>query len=77
MNAIVNSSIALARSYRNETGRHHGVVVIFDGVVSGWSNVLRDPQNWRPGCIAITDSDTCYCAMGGNDDDGAIEWRPF
>ncbi len=77
MNAILDSSIALARRYRDESGRHHGVVVIFEGIVSGWSNALRDPQNWQPGCIAITASDTCYCAVGGNGYDGANEWRPF
>lgn len=65
----------IANTYRNETGRRGGVVVIYDGQVSGWMNELRDPQHWCPGCIAVDQDGNQWQAVGGNDYDGANEWK--
>lgn len=51
-----------------------GVIVVFDGVVQGWVNELRDPQHWRPWCIAIDAHCNEFVATGGNASDGAQRW---
>lgn len=52
-----------------------GVIIVFDGVVQGWVNELRDPQHWQPGCIAIDARGAEFIAAGGNDRDGAQHWK--
>jgi hypothetical protein len=63
--------------WRHENGYHGkgGVVVVCGDEVQGWVNELRNPEHWRPGCIAVTEGGTCYEALGGNDYDGAKHWR--
>jgi hypothetical protein len=65
----------IAKNYRDTSGRVGGVVVIFNGQVSGWMNALRDPQHWAPGCIAVDHDGNQYEAIGGNDYNGAEHWK--
>lgn len=53
-----------------------GVVVIFGNKVSGWMNKLRDPQHWKPGCIAVDENGNAWLADGGSPKDGAKKWLP-
>jgi hypothetical protein len=52
-----------------------GVVLIWNGLAYGWKNFLRDPQDERPGAIAVGLDGTCYKATGGDDYNGAVSWR--
>lgn len=71
----INQNQLLARKYRQETGYFDGVITIYQGEVQGWSNELRNPERWRPGCIAVDSNDNQWVAVGGNDYDGANEWK--
>lgn len=74
-NAHLNAARNLASEYRKENPqRTEGVVVIYGYEVTGWMNELRNPESWRPGCIAVQEDRTCYIATGGNEQDGANEW---
>lgn len=53
-----------------------GVIVIFDGLAQGWVNELRNPETWRPGCIAVDETGHSWIAVGGNDQGGASKWMP-
>lgn len=53
-----------------------GVIVVFDGIAQGWVNELRDPDAWRPGCVAVDEIGNSWLAIGGNDQDGASTWMP-
>jgi hypothetical protein len=63
------------RARRGYAGRG-GVVVVFDGIAQGGVNELRNPEAWRPGCVAVDESGTSWLAIGGNDQDGASTWMP-
>lgn len=63
------------RARRGYAGRG-GVVIVFDSIAQGWVNELRDPEAWRPGCVAVDESGTSWLAIGGNDQDGASMWMP-
>lgn len=64
-----------ANKYRSEIGRDGGVVIFWQGKVQGWVNQLRDPDQWAPGCIAIDEHGDKFIAVGGNEADGAEEWK--
>jgi hypothetical protein len=70
-------TVSISRQWRQENGYQGrgGVVVLFDGEVQGWCNHLRDPDHWRPGCIAIDESGQHWEAVGGNHFYGARDWR--
>ncbi|MGI4720992.1 MAG: hypothetical protein ACRYF6_21690 [Janthinobacterium lividum] len=53
-----------------------GVIVIFDGDAQGWMDRLRNPEHWRPGCIAVDELGHSWTAVNGNDQDGAKAWLP-
>lgn len=72
----MNSLAGQAAKYRLERQLAGGVVVFFDGELNGWMNQLRDPQTWRPGCIALDEQGNQWKSVGGNDYDGAREWVP-
>lgn len=67
---------ALAWRAQNGYIGRGGVVVVFDTLAQGWVNELRNPETWRPGCIAVDESGNSWIAMGGNDRDGASTWMP-
>jgi len=70
------NTIKLAENWRRKNGYADkgGVVVVFDGVVQGWVNELRDPDHWRPGCIAVDARGVEFLAHGGSAQDGAQRW---
>jgi hypothetical protein len=42
----------------------------------GWSATLPKPTDWRPGTSAVSlASGETWVATGGNNHDGATEWR--
>lgn len=53
-----------------------GVIVIFNGLAQGWVRELRNPETWRPGCIAVDEAGHSWIAVGGNDQCGASKWMP-
>jgi len=63
------------RVRHNYIGRG-GVIVVFDGVVQGWVDELRNPEAWRPGCMAVDETGRSWVAIGGNDQHGALTWMP-
>lgn len=64
------------RAQQPEPRRSTGIVLVFDGVVFGWKDKLRDPHQERPGAIAVDIDGRCWVAQGGNDYDGAAQWAP-
>lgn len=71
----------LARSWRERQGsdgeRSLGYVVMFNGAVMGWKRELDSPQDWQPGCLAISLEGEVFQAVGGNGYDGALVWQQF
>lgn len=51
-----------------------GVVLIWEGDVYGWKNMLRDALHERPGAIAVDKSGHVFRAEGGDDYAGARAW---
>jgi len=70
-----NKLLKLADKYRTETGRADGVVLIFNGLVYGWKNKLRDPQCEQPGAIAVDENGKQWIATGGDSYSGAVRWE--
>lgn len=61
----------------NQEHADSGVVLIWDGKVYCWKNILRDPQHERPGVIAVDTEENVFIAEGGNEYDGAKCWVVF
>ena len=72
------SVLNLAKEWRTAHGYtgKGGVIVIHDGIVNSWVNVLRDPGHWQPGCIACDESGNTWAAAGGDAGRGAARWEP-
>lgn len=70
--------IELAVQWRAENGYtgKGGVVVIFEDVVNSWVDVLRDPNHWAPGCVAVDESGSRWVAIGGSRQRGSERWEP-
>lgn len=69
-------NIEAARLWRSRFGYvgRGGVVVLFDDDAQGWVDELRNPEHWRPGCVAVDENGCSWTAVGGNDEDGASQW---
>ncbi len=67
----------LANEWRQDWGyvEKGGVVILFNNEVQGWSDELRDPNLWVPGCIACDSDGNQFLAVGGNNSDGAERWE--
>lgn len=67
-----------ARRWRQQWGYvgRGGVVVVADGEVQSWVNELRDPQHWKPGCVAIAEDGRTWTTIAGDEQDGALMWLP-
>ncbi|WP_244131269.1 hypothetical protein [Burkholderia gladioli] len=72
------SHIATAHRWRQENGYvgRSGVVVLYSGEVQGWVNVLRNPEHWRPGCIAVDEAGRQWMTVAGTEREGALLWLP-
>ncbi|HJW24577.1 MAG TPA: hypothetical protein VJ576_06735 [Rhodocyclaceae bacterium] len=70
--------VCTAKAWRKAHGYSDrgGVIVVFDGIVQGWVNELRDPGHWQPGAIAVDASGKSWTAVGGDAQSGAIAWEP-
>lgn len=68
--------IDTTRQWREQHGYigKGGVVIVFDGCAQGWVDRLRNPEHWRPGCVAIDEAGQSWTAVNGNDQDGATAW---
>jgi hypothetical protein len=53
-----------------------GVVVLFEGEVQSWVNKLRNPEHWRPGCIAVDEDGRSWITLAGTEQNGALMWLP-
>lgn len=75
----IRTAADATRRWREQHGYagRGGVVVLFGGEVQGWVNTLRDPGHWRPGCVAVDESGTCWQAVLGPHADGALMWLPI
>jgi len=73
---IVSENTRLATEYLAERPQlsGKGVVVIYNGEVSGWMNELRDPHKWLAGCYAVDPQGNQYRAFGGDKYNGATAW---
>ncbi|WP_193601545.1 hypothetical protein [Marinobacter salexigens] len=67
----------LSSEFREDRGYSGGFVIIFDEVVSGWMDELRNPERWEPGCIAIDQFGNQWQAYGGDSYHGAKHWIPL
>jgi hypothetical protein len=70
--------LEVACRWRQENGYvgRGGVVVLFNGEVQIWVNVLRNPGHWQPGCIAVDEEGRTWTTIAGNEGDGALMWLP-
>lgn len=71
-------NMAAARRWREQWGYigRGGVVVLLDGEVQSWVNQLRNPEHWKPGCIAVDEEGKSWTTIAGDQRDGALMWLP-
>lgn len=51
-------------------------MLVYQDQVAGWMNELRNPETWMPGTLAIDDNGNQWIANGGDDYNGAKQWKP-
>ena len=68
-------NIELANQYRKHKNFDGGVITIYKGEVQGWSNELRNPERWAPGCIAVNEDGDQWVTIGGTKYNGAERWE--
>lgn len=61
----------------NDLAGKGGVVIFHEGAPDGWERLLRNPDHWRPGCIAVDEAGNEWLAVGGDDQKGAERWEPL
>jgi len=64
-------------SQASDFARVAGLVLVYDGKAYGWKDQLRNPEDERPGAMAVDVLLGVWIAEGGNDQDGAERWVPF
>lgn len=67
-----------AKQWREQHGYvgRGGVVVLYQGEVQSWVNKLRNPEHWRPGCIAVDEEGRSWITLAGTEQNGALMWLP-
>lgn len=66
---------ALADAWRKRHPVYEGgIVLIWDGEVYGWKNILRDASSERPGVFAVDAFGLVYVSAGGDYQNGARCW---
>lgn len=71
---MIKSAMAWREEY-DCVGRG-GIVLMYDGIPDAWMNQLRNPERWRPGCIAVDEDGKTWTAIAGSEWDGALFWLP-
>lgn len=75
MTQLIEALRATATKWRAGNQEHPGgVVLVWQGVVYGWKNKLRDPESERPGAYAVGKAGVVFKAEGGDDYNGAKAW---
>lgn len=75
MSHLIEALRATAIKWRAVNQEHPGgVVLVWEGVVYGWKNELRDPASERPGAYAVDMAGFVFKAEGGDDYNGAKAW---
>jgi hypothetical protein len=64
-----------AMRYRMREQLEGGVVILNQGIATGWMDELRDPHAWNPGVVAVDESGKEWIALGGDHVKGALIWR--
>jgi hypothetical protein len=64
------------RASQDDETRRSGIVLIWNGMVTGWRDRLRDPQKDVPGVLAVDVKGQVFVAEGGDDYSGAKCWKP-
>ena len=73
---LIEDEIETARQWREERGYcdRGGVVVVWNGDVQGWVNVLGNPEHWQPGCVAVDEHGKSWTVTAGNVEGGTLSW---
>lgn len=75
MSQLIEALRTTATQWRATNQDHHGgVVLVWQGVVYGWKNCLRDAAHERPGVYAVDEAGHVFIAVGGDDHNGAKCW---
>lgn len=53
-----------------------GVVILYNGQGESWVNELRNPEHWRPDCVAVDEAGNTWTAVAGDEQNGALMWMP-
>lgn len=74
----MTDNMAAARRWREQWGYigRGGVIVLFHGEVQSWVNELRNPEHWRPGCVAVDEDGKTWTTIAGTEANGALMWLP-
>lgn len=72
------ADIEAAKQFRERHGfvGRGGVVVLYNGEGQSWVNELRNPEEWRPGCVAVDEAGNTWTAVAGDEQNGATMWMP-
>ena len=62
------------RAEQPESRANTGVVLIWQGVVYGWKDKLRDAAHEQTGAVAVDVDGHVFVAEGGDADNGAKCW---
>lgn len=70
------SLIEIAAKWRKENDyvNKEGVLIIYNGEVQSWVNVLRNPEHWVSGCYAISENNEIWQTIAGDEYNGALMW---
>lgn len=75
MSQLIEALRITATKWRERNQEHpDGVVLVWEGVVYGWKNDLRDPASERPGAYAVDRAGLVFKAEGGDGYNGAKSW---
>lgn len=71
--------IKRANDYKQENHLTGGVVIFWGNELTGWAHKdkLNNPEEWRPGCIAIDEHGECWESQGGDYQNGSKKWMPI
>lgn len=75
MAQLIEALRATATTWRAGNQEHRrGVLLVFEGEVYGWKNVLRDPSCERPDAYAVGKAGLAFNAENGDDYNCAKAW---